>query len=213
MSKGLLYASTVGLIGAVIWAAVAHFLHFELGWLAWGIGAGVGFAMMAGVGEAASAKSGAVALAVALVSIVGGKYVAVEMDMGAIEEQWDDGDRIMTDETYATTYLADYLVQEYSEAGKPLNYPPGADMDWPDGPEDYPADVWADATAQWQAMSEDDRAAFREDVIATNKETREALATEIKNEGFVSSFSAFDLLWFALGGFSAFKLGAGSGQD
>lgn len=215
MSKGALYAVTAGFLGALLWAAIAYYMEYELGLLAWGIGAAVGAAMMAGAGQLADTKTGAVALVIALVSIVGGKFFAVEMTMGDLESQYsEDEERVMNDDVYATTYIADAIVEEYNEQGKALNYPAGADYDWPDGPEDYPGDVWAEATAEWESMSEQERADFRTQLIAFNKESREELVGEMKAEGFLSSFSFFDILWFVLGGASAFKLGAGlAGQD
>lgn len=60
-------------LGAAVWGAVAYFSNYELGILAWGIGLAVGFA----VGQLARFRgivAQAVAMALALLGIVGGKY-------------------------------------------------------------------------------------------------------------------------------------------
>lgn len=201
-----------GGIGAAIWAAIAYFAEYELGLLAWGIGAAVGAAMMAGAQERAGAQTGAIALVIALASIVAGKYFAVELDFNEFTQDWSEEEqRLENDEEYAISYIADDVVFEYESAGKPLNYPPSANLDMPESSSDYPSDVWADAEQRWQAMSDQERADFRVSVIEENKAAFEQFAGDIKAEGFLASFSLFDVLWFGLGGFSAYKLGAGLG--
>ncbi len=49
-------------------------------------------------------------------------------------------------------------------------------------------------------------------VIQTQKNTFAQISSGLKTEGFLSTFSLYDILWFGLGGLSAFKLGAGMGN-
>jgi len=214
MNKGILYAATAGFVGALLWAAIAYYGDLEIGLLAWGIGAAVGGAMLAGVHEKAGPQTGVIALAIALVSIVGGKYMAVEMAFSGIDSEWD-GEiiRLEQDEEYAISWLADEVVGEYQDQGKPVNYPPSANRDMPETRADYPSDVWTEASQRWQGMSSEDQQTFREDVIAQQKAIFAAVSSEIKTEGFLASFSFFDILWFGLGGISAYKLGAGLNSD
>jgi phosphate/sulfate permease len=212
MKNGVFYAVTAGLVGAGLWAAIAYYAEMELGLLAWGIGAAVGAAMMAGVKERAGSASGVAALVIALVSIVGGKYFAVELAFGDVDSEWEqEAERMANDEEYTISWLADDVILEYEEAGKPINYPPGADIDMPETKADYPADVWAEAEQRWAAMSPKEQEDFRADVLEEYKAFYDDFAGEIKTEGFLASFSLFDLLWFGLGGVSAYKLGAGLG--
>jgi hypothetical protein len=60
-------------------------------------------------------------------------------------------------------------------------------------------------------MSPKEQEDFRADVLEEYKAFYDDFAGEIKTEGFLASFSLFDLLWFGLGGVSAYKLGAGLG--
>lgn len=66
-----------GLVGALIWGGIAYGANVELGWIAWGIGALVGFACIKGGGHGTglAVASGAVAL----LSIVAGKWFAIDL--------------------------------------------------------------------------------------------------------------------------------------
>lgn len=210
MNKGILYAATAGFIGAAIWAGIAYYAELEIGLLAWGIGAAVGAAMLTGVEEKAGPHTGAIALAIALVSIVAGKYMAVEMVFSGLDDVWDaELVRLESDEEYTISLLADEVVGEYTAQGKPLNYPPNANIELPESQQDYPSDVWAQASQRWQQKSSDEKQAYREDVLEKQKVLFDAISSEFKTQGFLASFSFFDILWFGLGGVSAFKLGAG----
>lgn len=210
MSKGVLYAATAGLIGAVLWGLIAYYADMELGLLAWGIGVGVGLAMMAGAQEKAGMQSGVLALGIAGASILGGKYFMVEMVFSDFAADWDDEiARLKSDDQYAISWVADDVVLEYDEQGKALNYPPGANHEEPQSSADYPADVWREAEKRWLAMSLQEQDDFRASVIEFQKTTYAEFSSEMKTEGFLSTFSFYDVLWFGLGGFSAFKLGAG----
>jgi hypothetical protein len=68
-----------GAIGAAIWAGIAYFTGYEVGWIAWGVGALAGVGTMAGARESAGFMSGIVASAIALASLLAGKFVAGSM--------------------------------------------------------------------------------------------------------------------------------------
>ncbi|MFK7790511.1 MAG: hypothetical protein AB8C95_13590, partial [Phycisphaeraceae bacterium] len=206
--------ATAGFVGALLWAGLAYYGNLEIGLLAWGIGAAVGAAMMTGAAERASVQTGVLALVIALVSIVAGKYIAVEMVYNEFDSDWSgEIARLDTDDQYATSWIADDVIQEYEAQGKPVNYPPTANLDMPETQADYPTDVWAEANQRWLAMSAEEKADFRESVITEQKAIFDTISGDFKAQGFIESFSFFDILWFALGGISAFKLGAGLSSD
>jgi len=210
MNKGILYAATAGFVGALLWAAIAYYGELEIGLLAWGIGAAVGAAMMAGAQDKAGTQTGVAALGIALLAIIVGKYMAVEMAFSGIDGEWDaEIARLESDEQYAISWIADDVIEEYAAQGKPVNYPSGANLDMPETQQDYPSDVWADASQRWRQMSADEKADYREAVVEEQKAFFEAVSGEFKKQGFLASFSLFDILWFGLGGISAYKLGAG----
>lgn len=74
--KALLGIGFAAVVGALLWYFVAVTFDYELGLLAWGIGGMVGYAavMLGGRGEMCAIMCGGFAL----LSIVGGKYLAVQ---------------------------------------------------------------------------------------------------------------------------------------
>lgn len=170
--------------------------------------------MMYGARDNAGMLSGVAALFIAMAAIVGGKYLAVELAFGKLDFEADLAKvswRLAFDELFAITFVADAVIEEYAKAGKPLNFPDGANTQTPESEADFPKDAWADATQRWQAMSEEHKAAFRDQVTDRTRREVEAMTGDIKTAGFFESFSLFDILWFVLGGASAFKLGSGQG--
>lgn len=82
---GLVVALIAGALGAAAWAALAIYANFEVGYLAWGIGALVGFATVrfGGFGQ----PMGVAAAIISVASIFGGKYLAA----GAGKADYVDG--------------------------------------------------------------------------------------------------------------------------
>lgn len=75
----LVGAAVGGLVGALIWAAIAYYFEYEVGYMALGVGALVGLGAVAG-GGSGQAIAGCCS-AIAVVSILGGKVLAVSMMM------------------------------------------------------------------------------------------------------------------------------------
>jgi hypothetical protein len=210
MHKVIVAALVAGAAGAAAWAAVSYFLNIEIGFLAWGIGGLVGFAVQMGVGEApGSVVYGVLAAVIALGAVAAGKYLAVYV---AIESQLS-AVRGPVGTDYAISVLADEVVEEFDEAGKPLNYPATRDPERSDRAEDYPADVWAEAVSRYEAKSDDERAEFLAEVESERDANVAMLVDGVRADAFKESFSPFDLLWvfFAVG--TAFKMGAAAGTE
>jgi len=111
---------------------------------------------------------------------------------------------------YHIVYLADQLVDEYMNAGKPVNWPPGMFIDMAFYQEDYPEDLWADAVSRWEAMSASQRDQYVADMIASERQRMEGVKMLWQAEGttaaFLGTFSPFDALWGILAVLSAYKL-------
>lgn len=73
---GLVLGLVAALVSAVVWAGIAYFANYEIGWLAIGVGFLVGIAVLAG-GKGVSAKYGVLGGALALFGILAGKYFTV----------------------------------------------------------------------------------------------------------------------------------------
>jgi uncharacterized membrane protein (Fun14 family) len=193
-----------GLLGGAVWAGVSHWTGYEVGYLAWGVGALVGFA----VGSAAKQKAGVITALAACVFAVGGiavgKYGGLWLDIDAVIRQTRD--EPISDELL-TTYIADQVIIDRQAQGQEVVWPEGVDALETDAQTDYPADVWAEAERQWAAMTASERATFRRTVTET-------AAQELKDlplaSMIVSTISVHDILWLGLAIISAFRLGLGS---
>lgn len=144
---GVIGSAIGGTIGAAIWAAVSYFLHVESGWIAVAVGALAGFGMALGSSATAGITGGVLACVIALLSIAGGKFAAIEFAVSRAPQPFG--------EQYAISFLADYHVRQFEAEGKQVRWPGGSPS--PDGAmteAEYPTDVWALAEADWAALPE-----------------------------------------------------------
>ncbi len=79
IARALTFAGIAALLGAVAWGSIAFYAHYELGYLAWGIGALVGFAAVkaGGHGNLIAFAAGALAL----LSIGSGKNLSFRLSV------------------------------------------------------------------------------------------------------------------------------------
>ncbi|HSF17689.1 MAG TPA: hypothetical protein VLK65_19255 [Vicinamibacteria bacterium] len=210
-----------GLVGAAVWAGISYLTGYEVGWIAWGVGALVGVAVrfaskpdvsLTGDGaedaireiraESNQVGPGVVAAAIAIAAVLVGKYAAVMLVIGnpsAIDFQ----------EELLISYVADEVVAEFEAEGRNVNWPEGVDPRFAEAEADYPRDAWTEASRRWEAMSAEARSQFEE-------ETKAAVAAMMSQESksaWLASFSAIDLLWFGLAAWTAFKLGASGSEE
>ncbi len=106
-------------------------------------------------------------------------------------------------------WLADEVVMEFVRDGRDLDWPPGRNIESAWHETHYPADVWAEAQTQWDAMSEPDREDYKEFVKRQIEQDMALGEQETLNWWFLQSFTIFDILWVGLAVVTAFKLGAG----
>ncbi len=85
---GVLFASVVAVLGALLWYALLRFANMEHGILAWGIGLGAGAAMLAGAGRA-SKRAGLTAAGIGLGGILLGKALLVYVALFASGIEWE----------------------------------------------------------------------------------------------------------------------------
>lgn len=74
--KAIIFGFIGGIIGAVIWGAIAYFAHSEVGYVAWGIGGLVGLCVRGGAEELDDGFAGLIAAVISVVSILAGKGLA-----------------------------------------------------------------------------------------------------------------------------------------
>ena len=83
VAKWVLFGVVAGSVGAAIWAWVSLTTNREIGWIAWGIGGLVGLAvrLASHEEEGDGFLPGLVALIIAILAIVAGKYAAVHLSV------------------------------------------------------------------------------------------------------------------------------------
>lgn len=209
----ILAGAIAGAVGAAIWAAISYFGNIEIGYIAWGIGGLVGVAVAAAGKN--SAHAGVVAVVITIVSILGGKYAAVELgvqemeaELQALADQQLASANDITDEALQST-LADNIAKQREEGGQEIVWPEVADDDQP-AEAYYPADIWKEAGTQLRGKSEEEKAQLREERLEMAKEWADqvsrAMADAAREEGFVASFSPYDFLFFGLAVFTAWGI-------
>lgn len=216
---GIAAGLLAGLIGAAAWAAIAFYANLEIGYLAWGIGGLVGFAVASGAGKTGPVLGG-IAVLITIASICGGKFAVVETEIqSSLTEVYADFEQQLaegfTDEVLVS-FLADGIVTQEESAGKSIDWPKGVDLSEASTPADYPQAIWQNAQKKWDAMDDEGHTEFHAQIESNTRENFEAyiagVTEEARSEGFFATFSLFDLLFFGLGVVTAWGI-AGSAEE
>lgn len=213
--KDVLYGLAAGAVGAAVWAGVVAVTNYEIGWIAWGVGGLVGYAVAFGNAnkQRSPTAAGALAVGITVLAIAAGKYAAVQMMMPADDEIVEMFVGNLADEEITLSYLADDVIVEFRQEGRDVAWPEGVDPAQASSQADYPADVWSVAQERWSGWGETERTAFRDDVAEEIRTNVEASLPEIRaaitGGGFAGSFSPMDLLFFGLGMVTAWGVGSG----
>jgi hypothetical protein len=196
-----------GGIGAAVWTGVGYYANAEIGWIAWGIGALVGFCVQSAARESTERwVTGVGAALIAVVSVVAGKYMVVEL-------LFSDADMsVELTQADMISGLASDIVEQRSEAGQEISWPAGVDPEEAYEQHEFPVDIWQQAVAQWESFEPEDQArrlAERQQQVAAIVAVS---AEEWKQQVFLGSFSPYDVLWFVLATMTAYKLGSARGE-
>ncbi len=208
-SLWIIAGCVAAVIGAAIWAAVAYYAHFEIGWIAWIIGAMVGGAVFATAGDQAGMMTGVGAAVIAIAGVVGGKYVSIRMELNQIGS--DEGWAEVSDE-FIISYIADEVALRRTEAGEELEWPGEGAGDEAFEEADYPTDVWAEALQQWTDADQAWRDQYRTYVEYQTKEHLAAFKNEVSELALIEGIGIFDIIFFLLAIVSAWKIGSGGGD-
>lgn len=194
-----------GVIGGGIWAAITYTTHREIGWIAWGVGGLVGAGASLGARGHAGLITGVIALVVAFVSVTGGKWAAFSMIVDDLASNRKNLPRLT--ETDMIAMSAHAVHEEFAAQGKNYAWPNGVEPEEADEEGEFAAPVWAEAKSRWEANDQETR-----DSILRQAQSgyQTAAAEEFKANNFGAMFSVFDVLFYGLALFTAFKLGASS---
>jgi hypothetical protein len=208
--KWIIAGSIAGLVGAAIWAGISYALNAEIGWIAWGIGVVVGFAVRLVAGESEEGFApGATAAVIAIGAVLLGKYAAASLlvanlgiGTGGFNVEFTPEDMIVG--------LADEIVNEREAKGQKVVFPAGMTIEDASGQADYPPDIWQQAAAKWHAIPPAEQ---EKQLTAKREETRQMMASvpgALRQAAFEGSFGIFDALWFILAAATAYRLGHGN---
>lgn len=211
---GLIGGVVAGAVGGGIWAAISHYGQVEIGWIAWGIGGLVGLGVAVGGGGKLGALGGIIAVVLSVAAIAGGKYAALQWDVStaASDPEYLEIIDNRSDE-FLITWIADEIAADAEENGAELDWPtPDPDERMTEA--DYPPDIWSQAAAQWDTMSEEERATLRETVRDIEIRAYQAFLDEYAaGQGFIDSFSLFDALWIFLAVATAWQIASSERQE
>ena len=204
-------------IGGAIWIAVGYFLEAEVGYIAWAIG------LFAGIGVRVTADSdvgfgpGGIAVICAVLAVLGSKYLVVSLLVDNAFASPDVMSDFQISEQDMVVRLADDVAEEFESAGKKLRWPNEMTMEDASTEQDYPRDVWSEARKRYDAQSAEEKAenlkVAQEEMAQFAQLFQETLGGSVKDEAFRESFAPFDLLWFGLAAFTAFRVGSGMAGD
>jgi phosphate/sulfate permease len=194
-----------GLVGALVWAAIAYYAHIQLGILAWAIGGLVGVAVAVGSKGETNSVSGGVAAIIALGAILGGKYFTA---MAFASDYAPKLTMTTTDESAQETF-AFRLAKEAESAGRKLTWPQGKDAESAEGLNDYPKDIVKQAQEKWAAMPAAEQASFKADQDRDARVLMSTVKSAMTMTAFKSSFTVFSIIFCVLALITAFKVGGG----
>lgn len=209
--------ATAGTVGALVWAGIAYFTGYELGWIAWAVGGLVGFGVLLGSAGERSNTAGILAVVVAVISLLGAKYMTVQLLLGDDEQITEALVSGLDDDELVISYLADDVAAHFTAEGRRVDWPVGVDPTQATTEAEYPVDVWAVAQDRWDGMSPTEREEFRDQlaavVTANLTDAMDAIRGELAQVGFMGSFGPMDLLFFGLAVITAYKVAAGTVVD
>ncbi len=213
--KALLGAAIAGLVGMWLWALLILWLDIEIGWLAWGIGAGVGFAFHQ-LGGRGLAGAG-ICAAITVLAMYGGKHIGVSWLMDDFQEQFmelgqDAMGAMLTESLYDeamenandfASVSSDYDMREFM-----VNH----DMSMVQNPidvEDDELNMFKQFSAPGLRELYEEQPSYEEWKAGAMKIAANPLESISITDVVIESLSGIDILFLALGVISAFALALG----
>ncbi len=201
--NGVVASLVGGAIGAAAWMGVSYSTDYEIGWLAWGIGALAGAGMSLGLKGSGDMAAGVVAALIALTAVFGGKYGAVHF---AVQKSLGEFEATPIGAHDLHVWLADEVVGEWDAEGREIQWPAGMTMEEAHQPQDYPAGVWEEAVVRYDALSPAERTRMEQEIAEQRSGMLRGMQAQIATAGFQESLGPYDLLWAGLAVATAFRL-------
>ena len=100
-------------------------------------------------GRKISPVNGVMAAVIAVLSVFGGKFVALHHDVTNVSDE------------FATSMFADIVAEEFMDAGRDFDWPPAGEDDFRESEEHYPAEIWAEGASRWDSLGSDGQADYK----------------------------------------------------
>jgi hypothetical protein len=204
-------AAIGGGIGAAIWAAICYNINYEIGWIAWGVGILAGFGAAIGSRGHTGLLTGGIAVVVAILAILAGKYITIDMTVNDLTRQVAREMEVTQDNAIAV--IARGIAAEHENAGRTVNWPQDINPEYAFEEDEFPAEIWKDAKSRWSRLPESSRETYRDAAHRDQQKFLAEIAVYAKGEGFLHMFSLFDILFFGLAIVSAAGIGSGGSMS
>ena len=209
----LISATAGAAVGGAAWVLLGHYANIETGWVAWGIGLLAGLAVRKVAGTLhCGAGPGMAALAGAFTSILLAKYFVILLAVNPLFAAWQVSVDAFTLENpgLAIGAIAHEIIEEdYEAAGKPVPWPEGVDSDSAFEQADYPPEIWKEAESRWEQLPREERQRQIDLVKQQRQKVIDGILEELFQQAFLQSFGLWDLLWFGLAMYTAYRVGSG----
>jgi hypothetical protein len=196
-----------GIVGIFIWVEVGYLTHYEIGWIAWGVGGLVGLGVRYAAymfEQEANTVLGFLSAGMAICSIFIAKYIVFVLFTNNLSSTLDNL-VIPNEEQSFIAEIADQIIEQKTQAGATIQWPSEMNAEEASAKEDYPPQIWQEAEKKWNKLSASERDQRKQDLQNKLESIKESL-----RPNFSDTFRALDLLWFALATITAFKIGIGT---
>jgi len=199
---GIIGGTIAAIIGAAAWAAIAYFGQMEIAYLALGIGFIVGLGVSAG-SQSGGFGAAAVAIVLTVLSIVGGKYAAVTL---AVRDFDASLPAFEMDDEGVKFRMANISIMEAGQDPSTLQFRNGKNYETAESIADLPAKLAKETQKEFDLMTETEIDEVKKEAEAEYHAIVSEIESQVTQEGFMASFSGFDILFFVLAIFTAGKV-------
>lgn len=194
MGRGLGLAVLGGVVGALVWGAVAYFTGWSIGIIALLVGTLVGVGMQLGIKGRGTVGTGIAAAAIALASIIAAKFVVAQ----AVAGDWVEKASQVSEEDAIDQYASE-VYDAFEATGQYMSDPEDAGL--------WPPEVMAEAERLWEETPQNERdeymAAISRDAVRDAEEGRFGAGLLL----FVVSFGPINLVLLGLSVATAYRTG------
>ncbi len=209
MFKGLLCGIGGGLLGACVWATLAHFLGGSADFSAWIVGICVGVGVAFGAQPKLNFLTGALAASLASGSVIVASFAAAEFATGHKVETARSNTETMSTASAIEALSHDIQAEwDLEEARAKLHAPAGTEP----APIVRARIVHEEAKYRWASMGVTNRQLYRAALAERRSNEAGQIDLPLEFSGYFERMTTMQIVWFSLAIVSAFRIGAVPGR-